>query len=205
MAATPGAAKPPPRAGQPAALGARAPKATRVTFLGDSITAWGDWRRRFPDGTITNAGHPGDTSLDLLARLQPVRAGQPDLVLLMVGINDLLRGARVGAVAERVIRIRHLLADAGRVRVIQQSTLACEASRCGTALVARVRQLNRLLRAGVAADDFLDVDAALSDANGLRPAFSLDGVHLTPAGYSRWQELLRSRLGSQLGRSWPLP
>ena len=205
MAATPGAAKAAPQTGHPAAHGTRAPRAARVTFLGDSITAWGDWQRRFPDGAITNAGRPGDTSLDLLARLEPVRTGRPDLVLLMVGINDLLRGARVEAVAERVIRIRHLLADAGRVRVIQQSTLACEASRCGTAQVARVRRLNRLLRAGVAAQDFLDVDAALSDATGLRPAYSLDGLHLTPAGYSRWQELLRNRLGSQLGRSLPMP
>ena len=103
----------------------------RITFLGDSITAWGDWQRRFPDATLINAGRPGDTSLDLLARLGPVRAGRPDLVLLMVGINDLLRGARAEAVAERVGMIRQLLAEGGRVRVIQQSTLACEARRCG--------------------------------------------------------------------------
>lgn len=177
----------------------------RVTFLGDSITAAGDWQRRFPNVAVTNAGQPGDTTLDLLARLGPVRDGRPQLVLLMVGINDLLRGAREQAVAERISRIRQLLAAQGRVRVVQQSTLSCEASRCGAAVVERVRRLNRLLRAGVSAADFLDVDAVLSDATGLRPAFSLDGLHLTPAAYNRWQDLLRLRLGRQLGRSAPVP
>ncbi|MEB3361112.1 MAG: GDSL-type esterase/lipase family protein [Synechococcaceae cyanobacterium] len=176
----------------------------RVTFLGDSITAAGDWQRRFPTVAVTNAGHPGDTTVDLLARLGPVRDSRPQLVLLMVGINDLLRGAREQAVAERIARLRQLLAAQGRVRVVQQSTLSCEASRCGAAVVERVRRLNRLLRAGVDAADFLDVDAVLSDASGLRPAFSLDGLHLTPAAYNRWQELLRLRLGRQLGRSNPV-
>ena len=37
--------------------------------MGDSITAWGDWQRRFPEAAVTNAGHPGDTTIDLLARL----------------------------------------------------------------------------------------------------------------------------------------
>jgi lysophospholipase L1-like esterase len=72
-------------------------------------------------------------------------------------------------------------------------------------MVARVGRLNRLLRAGVAAEDFLDVDAVLSDATGLRPAYSLDGLHLTPAAYNRWQDLLKQRFGRQLGRSTPVP
>jgi lysophospholipase L1-like esterase len=179
--------------------------APRVTFLGDSITAAGDWQRRFPDVALTNAGRPGDTTLDLLARLGPVRESRPQLVLLMVGINDLLRGARERAVAERIALIRQLLADQGRVRVIQQSTLSCEASRCGAPMVARVRRLNQLLRAGVTAADFLDVDAVLSDASGLRPTYSLDGLHLTAAAYNRWQGLLKARFGRQLGRSIPVP
>jgi len=206
MLAAAGMAEAGPTTGLPSATAAaRLPGAARVTFLGDSITAAGAWQRRFPDVSITNAGHPGDTTLDLLARLGPVRESRPQLVLLMVGINDLQRGARERAVAERISLIRQQLANQGRVRVIQQSTLSCEASRCGAAMVARVRRLNRLLRAGVAAEDFLDVDAVLSDATGLRPAYSLDGLHLTPAAYNRWQDLLKQRFGRQLGRSTPVP
>lgn len=195
----------PPARQRTAAATARLHGALRVTFLGDSITAAGDWQRRFPDVALTNAGRPGDTTLDLLARLDPVRDSRPQLVLLMVGINDLLRGARERQVAERIARIRQQLSDQGRVRVIQQSTLSCEASRCGAAMVARVRRLNTLLRAGVAAENFLDVDAVLADASGLRPPYSLDGLHLTPAAYTRWQDLLKARFGRQLGRSTPIP
>jgi lysophospholipase L1-like esterase len=205
MVAATGMAEASPPAGQPTAAGSRLHGATRVTFLGDSITAAGDWQRRFPAVAVTNAGRPGDTTVDLLARLGPVRDSRPQLVLLMVGINDLLRGGREGAVAERIALIRQLLADQGRVRVIQQSTLSCQASRCGAAMVARVRRLNKLLRAGVAAEDFLDVDAVLSGASGLRPLYSLDGLHLTPAAYNRWQDLLKARFARQLGRSTPLP
>ncbi|MFN9692588.1 MAG: GDSL-type esterase/lipase family protein [Synechococcaceae cyanobacterium] len=205
LAGAPAGQQPPLAPRQPHAAPARERRPLRVTFLGDSITAAGDWQRRFPDALHTNAGRSGDTTLDLLARLGPVRAGRPQMVLLMVGINDLLRGGREQAVAERIALIRQLLADQRRVRVIQQSTLSCEASRCGAAMVARVRRLNRVLRAGVAAGDFLDVDAVLSDATGLKPMYSLDGLHLTPAAYSRWQELLRARLGRHLGRSSALP
>lgn len=205
MVSATGMAKASPPAGQPTAAGARRLGATRVIFLGDSITAAGDWQRRFPAVALTNAGRSGDTTLDLLARLGPVRDSRPQLVLLMVGINDLLRGGREQVVAERIAMIRQLLANHGRVRVIQQSTLSCQASRCGAAMVARVRRLNKLLRAGVAAADFLDVDAVLSDASGLRPNHSLDGLHLTPAAYNRWQGLLEVRFGRQLGRSRPIP
>ena len=199
------ALRPPPVADGGGGTMAAGRRPLRVVFLGDSITAAADWQQSFPDVAITNAGRAGDTTFDLLARLGTVRAGRPDLVLVMVGINDLLRGARVEAVAQRMTLIRQQLTESGRVRVIQQATLACEARHCGVAMVERVRQLNRLLRADVAAPDFVDVDAVLSDAAGLRPAYSLDGLHLSPAGYSRWQELLRSRLGGQLGPAVPRP
>lgn len=163
-------------------------------MVGDSITAGGRWQDAFADVAVENWGVSGDTSLDVAARLAPIEAGRPDLVLLMLGINDLLRGGDPALVADRHGQIRRQLQRGGRTRVIVQSTLACEASHCGPAMVERVRRLNQLLRRHTPPGDYLDVDAVLSDATGLRRQYSLDGLHLNAAGYARWQALLRQRL-----------
>ncbi|MEB3199711.1 MAG: GDSL-type esterase/lipase family protein [Synechococcaceae cyanobacterium] len=169
-------------------------RSTRVSFVGDSITAEGNWRTWFAGVPLVNEGIPGNTTLDVLARLESIQARRPHTVLLMLGINDLLRGAEPRDAAARIDRIRRQLRERGGSRVVVQSTLACEPSACGAAMVERVRRLNQLLRGLTPAGDYLDVDAVLSDGSGLRRGYSRDGLHLNQAGYERWRALLRQEL-----------
>jgi lysophospholipase L1-like esterase len=111
----------------------------------------------------------------------------------MVGINDLRHGAKAESVAQRLALIRQTLATPGQ-RLIQVSTLPCQIRSCGAAALAEVDQLNRLLRRQTPADDFLDLTPDFQDAQGLRPAFSSDGLHLNRAGYGQWLQRLRPLL-----------
>ena len=88
-------------AGQPAA--ARSPE---VVAFGDSLTSGYGLPpgEAFPEqlqarlkaagvnAQVENAGQAGDTTSDGLARLDWTLAGKPDLVILELGANDMLRG-----------------------------------------------------------------------------------------------------------------
>jgi acyl-CoA thioesterase-1 len=80
--------------------------ATRILALGDSLTAGFGVApsESFPaqlaarlkadgyDVVVDNAGVSGDTSADGLARLDWAMGGHPDVVLVELGANDMLRG-----------------------------------------------------------------------------------------------------------------
>jgi lysophospholipase L1-like esterase len=171
---------------RPARLAAR----SDLIFVGDSITAAGPWVAAFPNRRVVNAAVPGYTSVDVLAQLPSLRRDQPHTYVLMAGINDLRQGAKAESVAQRLALIRQALATPGQ-RLIQVSTLPCQISSCGAAALEEVHQLNRLLRRQTPAADFLDLTPDFLAAQGLRPAFSSDGLHLNRAGYRQW--LLRLR------------
>lgn len=164
-----------------------------VAFVGDSLTAGGEWEQAFPRLRVVNLGVGGDTSRDLLARLPALRAAGARTYVVMVGINDIRRGAPAPAVAARIERLRLALGRDG-ARVLIQSTIPCERSRCGGEAVDRVEALNRRLRRQTPAGDFIDLRPAFGGRDGLPAAYSVDGVHLSPAGYRRWEELLAPRL-----------
>jgi len=165
-----------------------------LLFLGDSITAAGPWVGAFPGRAVVNAGIPGNTSRDLLERLDALPTLHQPTVVLMAGINDILRGEQPAPVAERILEVRQRLLNRGAARVVVVATLPCDAARIGPRCLAPVQELNRRIRLGVPVADWLDLTPRFSDGAGLRPALAVDGLHLSPAGYQLWLELLRPML-----------
>ena len=58
-------------------------------MLGDSITEGGLWSEFFPDVKIANRGVWGDTTGDILSRMDSVYLLKPKKVFIMAGFNDL--------------------------------------------------------------------------------------------------------------------
>ena len=164
--------------------------AAPLIALGDSITAAGPWSQAFPGRSVLNAGIPGNTTVDLLGRLDGLPGLGGATVVLMAGINDLLQGEAPAPVADRILRIRRQLLARGAARVVVVATLPCEAVRWGPRCLAPVQELNRRLRGAVPAADFLDLTALLADGAGLRRSMGVDGLHLGPDGYRLWFERL---------------
>ena len=177
-----------PRAGKPVSPG------SPLIALGDSITAAGPWSQAFPDRSVLNAGIPGNTTGDLLGRLDLLPGLGGATVVLMAGINDLLQGEAPAPVADRILRIRRQLLARGAARVVVVATLPCEAARWGPRCLAPVGDVNRRLRGAVPSADFLDLTALLADGAGLRRSMGVDGLHLGPHGYSLWFQSLRTML-----------
>ena len=168
--------------------------AAPLIALGDSITAAGPWSEAFPGRSVLNAGISGNTTVDLLGRLDSLPGLGGATVVLMAGINDLLRGEAPAPVADRMLRIRRELLARGAARVVVVATLPCEVARWGPRCLAPVQDLNRRLGDAVPAADFLDLTALVADGAGLRRSLGVDGLHLGPRGYSLWLERLRPML-----------
>jgi acyl-CoA thioesterase-1 len=96
------------------------PTSTTVVAFGDSITfgvgttGSNDYVSRLAARTgvpVENAGRPGDTTADALGRLEgSVLARDPDIVIVLLGGNDILQGMpvgqRIGNITTIVERIR---------------------------------------------------------------------------------------------------
>ncbi|MEA5442993.1 GDSL-type esterase/lipase family protein [Cyanobium gracile] len=179
-------ALPPESSGSPSSRGGGV-----VTFVGDSLTAQGNWQAAFPAHVVHNQGVSGDTSVQLMARLPSIRQTGAATYLVMVGINDIVWGYDPGRIAGRIQWLRTGLQIGTGARVIVQSTIPCARFRCGADGVRRVAELNQRLAQQTPARDYVDLTTVMADADGLKRAYTVDGVHLNAAGYARWQARLR--------------
>lgn len=85
-------------------------KPHQIVFLGDSITEEFPINEMLPTHTIYNRGISGNTSYDILARLDThILPLKPSKLFLLVGINDLARPLTpkepISAIVERISRI----------------------------------------------------------------------------------------------------
>lgn len=187
--------------GQSAVLLGAADKAfTRkvdIVMVGDSLTQFGRWNEAFPDmppGTvIANRGIAGDTVAGLLQRIDIIRAVRADQSFLMIGINDIVAGRDVSAIAKDYEAV--VIALKPGTRLFIQSTLPCGSFRCDRWTLNKVKQLNNRLRTMAAQHSvgFIDVAGQLAPDGVLPDALTADGVHLSADGYRKWQALLATQ------------
>ena len=155
-----------------------------VAFVGDSLTQDGSWADWFPDLDVRNLGRGGDTSDDLLARLDEVVATDPDEIVLLIGTNDLGTRQTVEHLVRNVetacVQLRR---DLPGSRMLLTSILPR-----GREFAQRIKEAN--LWPALALDD-----------GELNPAFTDDRLHLNEAGYQAWT----GELGPALLRLRELP
>jgi len=159
-----------------------------VVFLGDSITEGGPWEELFPGVRTRNRGIGGDTSEGVLRRLDQVTRAAPSKVFVLIGTNDLFRGA---AEAEVVSNIEEILdrvkEESPDTEVYLQSVLPRAASDRASveALNARLAEV-----AGERGAAWVDLYPSFLDpeTGGIRAELSNDELHLLGPGYSLWKE-----------------
>ncbi len=163
-----------------------------TVLLGDSLSLWFPPERMTGDRFWLNQGISGDTTAGVLRRLSALDNTRPTVVHVMVGINDLRRGATDGEVLGNLRQImRQLRQRHPQAEVVVHSILPTRLSEISG---DRIRQLNQNLAAIAQQENvaFLNVAADFSDAQGnLRQDLTTDGLHLNPSGYALWQLALR--------------
>lgn len=162
----------------------------RLVFIGDSLTEWGDWQRRFPDYAVTNLGISGETVEGLLARRERILAAieNPGFIFLMTGINNLATEQYDIIEPYREI-VRNLTTWYKGSTVVVQSILPVELTWIGSDVIKNTnRQLEQIAQEFNA--KFLDVYSRFVDPAGIPLSECLqdDGVHLSRRGYDIWTE-----------------
>lgn len=156
-----------------------------LVLVGDSLTRNGDWPALLPGEDIINLGVAGDTSDDVIARLDQITETRPEVVALLVGTNDLAWRRSVEHIVRNVetilVTLRKELPEG---RILAQSVLPR-----GRDFADQIRDVNRHLWqfAPTVHAGWLDLWPAMADEDGeLRAGFTEDGLHLTADGYRAW-------------------
>jgi lysophospholipase L1-like esterase len=175
-----------------------------VVFVGDGLSSAARWEERFPELDVHDLGVNGDTTDEVVARLDEVIALDPDAVVLQIGTND------VGwnRTDEYIVRnIETILCTLRKqlpgVRLIVQSVPPRE-----DIFTSVIRSVNLHLRqfAPTVKARYLDLWPALADSEGrLSAQWTTDGLHLTEAGYDVWLAELRPALITALEQPLRMP
>ena len=161
-----------------------------ILFLGDSITEQGMWHEWFPDLPTVNRGVGGETTEQVLARIDAA-VSEPIAVFLLIGTNDIS-----GAVPSSDI-VENLRAIIAAIRERAPSVPIFIESIMPRTLKYReeIVHLNRLYREAVADAgknvSYVDLWPALATpAGALRVELTGDNVHLNGEGYRAWVDVL---------------
>ena len=180
----------------PDADAAYQPKIIKIVMLGDSITAWGDWRELLSRWDVANRGVGGDTTEGIINRLSDIYELSPEICFIMVGINDLHIGLSVSKIFVNYTEILKKLKNRGITPIIQSTLYVSETSPNWSLINKKVDDLNKMLKEYALKEGmmFLDVNSELSRGGVLDSIYTYDGVHLSCNGYIKWRDLILSTL-----------
>ena len=184
-----------------AVAAAQKPKHLAI-LLGDSLSLWFPQRLLPPDRTWLNQGISGEHSAGLLNRLALFDKTQPEVIFVLIGINDLIRGVKDETMlANQRLIIRYLQKVHPKAKIVVQSILPHSQEkitwegrdRLLSIPNTHIQELNRKLKAIADREGviYLDLYPLFADAEGnLKRELSTDGLHLSPQGYLVWRNAL---------------
>ncbi|RTY67755.1 acylhydrolase [Flavobacterium sp. GSP27] len=165
----------------------------RIVFMGDSITEfWSATNSEYFSGKpYINRGISGQTTPQMLIRFRAdVIALQPAAVLILAGINDIAGNTgptTLDRIENNIISMVEL-AQANQIKVILCSVLPAFDFpwKPNQNPAEKVMELNQLLKKYADANGIIYLDyfsAMVDESNGLKAAYSGDGVHPNKLGY----------------------
>lgn len=163
-----------------------------VVMLGNSITFGVNWNELLGRSTIVNRGIGGDNTLGMLHRLKYVYNLHPKLCFIMAGVNDIYADAPVDLVYKNYLAIIDTIRSKKIIPIIQSTLFVNPKWKRSEEKNPLIAQLDSLLKNYARKNDilFIDLNSILSENGVLKTEYTTDGVHLTPAAYSKWRDIL---------------
>ncbi|WP_432714139.1 GDSL-type esterase/lipase family protein [Pedobacter sp.] len=168
-------------------------------FLGNSITAGGNWAKLLGLPNAINRGISGDITYGVLDRLQEVIDGKPAKLFVLIGINDISKNIPDSAILSNYKRIVNRVRKGSPKTSIYFYTLlpvnsSFQKFKSHYGKDEHILWLNREIR-NLKAKKVTVIDlypAFLDEENRLTASLTMDGLHLLPSGYQIWVELLKN-------------
>jgi len=181
-----------------------------ILLLGDSITeGWNNttlWEEKFPKLKVVNFGIGGDTTANLLWRVENGEIGnlKPRLVVLLIGINNLGRNKdapeAVMTGIQAIVSVIHARLPTTKIMIL--GVLPSD-EQPKTRMRKKITETNKRLAKNlhdghsVLVEDF---GAAMLEPDGtISPNTMADFLHPTPAGYQRLAAVLFPRVERLMG------
>ena len=166
-------------------------------FLGNSITAGTDWSKLLNLPQAKNRGISGDITFGVLERLQEVINRKPSKVFILIGINDISRNIPDSLILRNYKKmIQRIREGSKKTQIYFYTMLPVNASfekfKNHYGKDEHILYLNEEIRK-LAAKNVTIIDLYphfLDDQKRLKAELTKDGLHLIPAGYQVWAEIL---------------
>lgn len=186
-------------AGEAATVARRQGQRSLTILLGDSLTLWLPLRDLPAQQLWLNQSISGETTANMLERLDYFAQTHPGEIHVMGGINDLKNGVSEAEVIDNLYQIlTRLKRQHPQARLVVYSILPTRLRAVPSDRIQRVNQALATLAAHQGAT-FVDLTPTFSDSQGqLRPELTTDGLHLSAQGYTLWRDALVSH-GNGLG------
>ncbi len=171
-----------------------------IIFLGNSITNGGEWAELFDNPHVKNRGISGDVCMGVYDRLDAILKGSPAKIFLLIGINDVDRGASADTIVERIgMIVDKIRKDSPSTKIYIQSVLPVsdhyKMFNGHTSRWQVVPEINKgLVR--LAADrgvKYIDLYSHFIDntTGKMNIEYTNDGLHLLGKGYKKWVGIVK--------------
>lgn len=164
-----------------------------IIFVGDSITARGEWQEFFPDKVVLNRGIDSDVTEGVYNRLSVIIEAKPEKIFLMIGINDLRQNIPTETTVDYYEKtLDTLQASLPDCEIYVQSVLPVNSS---TGIPnTQVQTLNVAIKELADSRNLIYIDLyslLVDETNDLPSVYSVDGVHMTGEAYEIWLDALK--------------
>jgi len=160
-----------------------------ILMLGDSLIARGEWDTLLYPKKVVNLGHDGDTTKDILSRIDIPIELKSKSIFLMVGINDMSGYKSIDNIFDDYIKILKKL-KTSTSKIVVQSILYTQMK----SFNKKVKILNSKLEIYCKEHEllFININDELSKDETLLDSYTTDGLHLNVKAYIVWARLLRN-------------
>jgi len=174
-----------------------------IIFLGNSITDGGEWAELFNNPNVKNRGISGDITTGVYDRLDAILKGQPEKILLLIGINDVARGLSVDSIVDNIALIAETVKrESPATQLFLQSVLPVNDEFPGfkghTSRYQMVPEINKKLKLLARKKNvtYIDLFSHFVDQSGIKmdKKYTNDGLHLMGEGYMLWRDIIASYL-----------
>lgn len=175
---------------------------TDIVFLGNSITARGDWSELLGRNDVRNRGISGDITFGVLQRLSEVTEGHPAKVFILIGINDISRNIPDTVILGNYYKIVHRIKqESPETKIYFQTLLPVNKDfnkfKNHYGKDAHILWLNEQIKIMGQKEKIQIIDLYphfLDKDKKLIGDFTVDGLHINIKGYHVWREVLQPYL-----------
>lgn len=172
---------------------------TAIVFLGDSLTEHGKWNELLQNAQVINRGISGDTTNDILARIEPIVKVKPRRIFVMIGVNDLWHQKNT---PEQIVEnyetiFSYLKTETPNSKIYIQNLLPVNSvdfqgfKPSNQEIIWLNEQLKEISEKFNY--HYIDLYSKFVDQKGeLNTLYTYDGVHLNGKGYILWRDLVKN-------------